>query len=98
MLDGRVLADAADIDREFAGGVDHRGYTLTAPLTAEGLLDESAYSKAKSDCLVRRFSPDEDAVDVEVDGQPRRIPLGDVIRALVQVELNRPVPSEDEEA
>ena len=46
----------------------------------------------------RVLGADEDAVDVEVDGQPRRIPLGDVIRALVQVELNRPVPSEDEEA
>nr|WP_300141589.1 ribosome maturation factor RimP [Propionicimonas sp.] len=42
----------------------------------------------------------EDAVEVDVDGAPRRIPLADVRRALVQVELNRPVEGEetDEEA
>ena len=48
---------------EFAGGDDHRGYSLTAPLTADGHIDEAAYSKAKAECTVRRFAPDEDATD-----------------------------------
>ena len=48
---------------EFAGGDDHRGYALTAPLTSDGLLDESAYSAAKAECMVRRFAPDEDPTD-----------------------------------
>ena len=48
---------------EFAGGDDHRGYTLVAPLTEEGLIDEAAYSKHRADCTVRRFAPDEDAVE-----------------------------------
>lgn len=48
---------------EFSGGDDHRGYVLTAPLTTDGLIDASEYSKAKAQCVVRRFAPDEDAVD-----------------------------------
>ena len=48
---------------EFSGGDDHRGYVLTAPLTEDGKLDESAYDKAKAKCVVRRFAPDEDAAD-----------------------------------
>ena len=48
---------------EFAGGDDHRGYVLTAPLTADGMLDEAAYAKSRAHCSVRRFAPDEEAVD-----------------------------------
>jgi len=44
------------------GGDDRRGYTLTAPLTATGLLDAEAYANARESCSVRRFAPDEDAV------------------------------------
>lgn len=40
---------------------------------------------------------DADAVEVDVDGATRLIPLADVRRALVQVELNRPVDGEDDE-
>lgn len=58
-----VMRLARNPGTEFAGGDDHRGYTLTAPLTADGKLDESAYSKAKTECVVRRFAPDEDAMD-----------------------------------
>lgn len=58
-----VMRLARNPGTEFAGGDDHRGYALTAPLTADGLLDEQAYSKAKDACTVRRFAPDEDAVD-----------------------------------
>ena len=58
-----VMRLARNPGTEFAGGDDHRGYTLTAPLTSDGHLDEAAYAKAKSQCVVRRFAPDEDATD-----------------------------------
>ncbi len=58
-----VMRLARNPGTEFAGGDDHRGYALTAPLTAEGLLDEAAYGKARDACHVRRFAPDEDPVD-----------------------------------
>jgi len=58
-----VMRLARNPGTEFAGGDDHRGYALTAPLTADGHLDEAAYAKARSRCVVRRFAPDEDAVD-----------------------------------
>src|ERR1700712_1421239 len=55
-----VMRLARNPGTEFAGGDDHRGYALTAPLTADGMLDEAAYAKVKAQCLVRRFAPDED--------------------------------------
>ena len=58
-----VMRLARNPGTEFAGGDDHRGYALTAPLTADGMIDETAYSKAKALCVVRRFAPDEAAVD-----------------------------------
>ncbi|MDI1364473.1 MAG: hypothetical protein PSX79_06325 [bacterium] len=58
-----VMRLARNPGTEFAGGDDHRGYTLTAPLTAEGRLDEAAYAKSKAACSVRRFAPDEDVAD-----------------------------------
>ena len=58
-----VMRLARNPGTEFAGGDDHRGYALTAPLTADGTIDEAAYGKAKGQCVVRRFAPDEDAVD-----------------------------------
>jgi hypothetical protein len=58
-----VMRLARNPGTEFAGGDDHRGYALTAPLTEDGHLDEAAYAKAKASCSVRRFAPDEDAVD-----------------------------------
>ena len=58
-----VMRLARNPGTEFAGGDDHRGYTLTAPLTSDGHIDEAAYSKAKAECVVRRFAPDEDATD-----------------------------------
>jgi hypothetical protein len=58
-----VMRLARNPGTEFAGGDDHRGYALTAPLTADGHLDEAAYSKHRGQCVVRRFAPDEDAVD-----------------------------------
>lgn len=58
-----VMRLARNPGTEFAGGDDHRGYALTAPLTPDGHLDEAAYAKAKANCTVRRFAPDEDATD-----------------------------------
>lgn len=58
-----VMRLARNPGTEFAGGDDHRGYALTAPLTADGMIDEAAYSQAKALCVVRRFAPDEAAVD-----------------------------------
>jgi hypothetical protein len=58
-----VMRLARNPGTEYSGGDDHRGYALTAPLTADGMIDEAAYGKAKTQCVVRRFAPDEDAVD-----------------------------------
>lgn len=46
---------------EFADGDDHRGYTLVAPLTEDGMLDAEAFKANRDKCTVRRFAPDEDA-------------------------------------
>ena len=67
-----VMRLARNPGTEFAGGDDHRGYALTAPLTAEGLLDEEAYAKTKNECVVRRFAPDEDAVDGRLNKRGHR--------------------------
>jgi hypothetical protein len=56
-----VMRLARNPGTEFADGDDHRGYTLTAPLTADGYLDEAAFRAARDKCTVRRFAPDEDA-------------------------------------
>lgn len=58
-----VMRLARNPGTEFAGGDDHRGYALTAPLTDDGHIDEAAYSRAKAQCSVRRFAPDEEAVE-----------------------------------
>lgn len=56
-----VMRLARNPGTEFADGDDHRGYTLTAPLTEDGHLDEGAYGENGKSCTVRRFAPDEDA-------------------------------------
>lgn len=56
-----VMRLARNPGTEFAGGDDHRGYVLTAPITPDGALDEDAYRAAKAQCVVRRFAPDEAA-------------------------------------
>ena len=56
-----VMRLARNPGTEFADGDDHRGYALTAPLTADGHLDEAAFKGARDRCTVRRFAPDEDA-------------------------------------
>jgi hypothetical protein len=67
-----VMRLARNPGTEFAGGDDHRGYTLTAPLTADGHLDEGAFAKSKARCTVRRFTPDEDATDGRLNRRGQR--------------------------
>ncbi len=56
-----VMRLARNPGTEFADGDDHRGYTLTAPLTPDGKIDEVALKAVKGGAKVRRFLPDEDA-------------------------------------
>jgi hypothetical protein len=56
-----VMRLARNPGTEFADGDDHRGYSLVAPLTEDGMIDEAGFKKAKDACTVRRFAPDEDA-------------------------------------
>jgi hypothetical protein len=58
-----VMRLARNPGTEFADGDDHRGYALVAPLTADGLLDESAFKAHRDQCTVRRFAPDDDAAE-----------------------------------
>lgn len=55
-----VMRLARNPGTEFADGDDHRGYTLVAPLTGEGMLDEAAFTENRQSCTVRRFAPDDD--------------------------------------
>ena len=67
-----VMRLARNPGTEFADGDDHRGYTLVAPLTADGHLDGGAYAKARAACSVRRFAPDEDPSDGKLVHQGQR--------------------------
>lgn len=55
-----VMRLARNPGTEFADGDDHRGYTLVAPLTEDGMLDEGAFAENRQSCTVRRFAPDDD--------------------------------------
>lgn len=67
-----VMRMARNPGTEFAGGDDHRGYTLVAPLNGEGRLDPDAYSREREACTVRRFSPDEDPADGRLERRGQR--------------------------
>jgi hypothetical protein len=56
-----VMRLARNPGTEFADGDDHRGYTLVAPLTVDGKLDEAAFRAKPAACTVRRFVADEEA-------------------------------------
>jgi len=56
-----VMRLARNPGTKFADGDDHRGYTLVAPLTADGKIDEAGFRAAKAKATVRRFAPEEDA-------------------------------------
>jgi ribosome maturation factor RimP len=94
--------DAADITggRPYTLEVSSRG--VSRPLTEAkhfrrntGRLVE--FTLADGPVTGRVQGVADDAVEVDVDGTSRRIPLAEVRRALVQVELNRPVEGEDDE-
>jgi hypothetical protein len=55
-----VMRLARNPGTEFADGDDHRGYTLTAPLTDDGMFDEEKFRESRDKCTVRRFVPDDD--------------------------------------
>jgi hypothetical protein len=55
-----VMRLARNPGTEFADGDDHRGYTLTAPLTPDGHIDEAALKALKGGAHVRHFAQDED--------------------------------------
>jgi len=58
-----VMRLARNPGTEFADGDDHRGYTLTAPLTDDGKIDELALKALEDGAMVRHFAPDEDALE-----------------------------------
>ena len=58
-----VMRLARNPGTEFAGGDDHRGYTLLAPLTATENSMMPPFARSADACTVHRFAPDEDAVD-----------------------------------
>jgi hypothetical protein len=58
-----VMRLARNPGTEFADGDDHRGYTLVAPLQADGKLDVDGFTAHRADCSVRRFAADEEAVN-----------------------------------
>lgn len=47
----------------FPDGDDHHGYTIVAPLGADGRLDPELWRANKDACTVRRFHADEPASD-----------------------------------
>lgn len=55
-----VMRLARNPGTEFADGDDHRGYTLVAPLTEDGRIDEAALKSSPEAGKVRHFTPDDD--------------------------------------
>lgn len=94
--------DAADV-------TSGRPYTLEVSSRGVGRpLTEARHFRRNTGRLVRLDAPDGeltgrivglagDAVELDVDGTHRTIPLAGIAKALVQVELNRPVAGEDED-
>lgn len=95
--------DGADVTngRPYTLEVSSRG--VSRPLTAPKHFRRNtgrlvALTLGAEELTGRVVGADDDGVDVDIDGVTRRIPMADITRALVQVELNRPVDHEDEEA
>lgn len=53
-----VMHLARNPEAGFVAGDRERGYMLTAPLAADGRLDEVAWRERKDECTVRAFAPD----------------------------------------
>lgn len=101
-----AVLDAADITRgrPYTLEVSSRG--VSRPLTEAKHFRRNTgrlvtFTLSDSQVTGRVRAVDDESVEVEVDGGRRRIPLTEVTRALVQVELNRPVedaePGDDED-
>ena len=101
-----AVLDAADITRgrPYTLEVSSRG--VSRPLTEAKHFRRNAgrlvaFTLTDGQLTGRVRGADDETVEVEVNGTRRRIPLADVSRALVQVELNRPVedaePADDED-
>jgi ribosome maturation factor RimP len=98
--------DDADVTRgrPYTLEVSSRG--VTRPLTEPQHFRRNtgrlvAIDAAGEQLIGRLLSVDETTVELDVDGQPRRVLLDTITRAVVQIELNRPVEevgeAEDEE-
>ena len=100
----RAISAAFD-DADPTGG---RPYTLevssrgvTRPLTEAKHYRRNtgrlvAIDAAGEQLTGRVLGVDDTAVEVDVDGQPRRVLLDTITRAVVQIELNRPLEPEEE--
>ncbi|MBL8558109.1 MAG: hypothetical protein JNM47_05275 [Hyphomonadaceae bacterium] len=55
-----TLRLARNPDAGLPDGDHHRGYTIVAPLDANGMLDVDAWRDVRKKCVVIRFSPDAD--------------------------------------
>jgi len=101
----RSIAEVLDAEDVTNG----RPYTLEVSSRGVGRpLTEAKHFRRNIGRLVRIESADgtvtgritgqrEDEVDLDVDGTVRTVPLAGVRKAMVQVEMNRPVAGEDED-
>lgn len=55
-----VMSLARNPDAGLAGGDAEHGYTLVAPLTVDGFLDDAAWREAPESCQVRAFERGQD--------------------------------------
>ncbi len=97
-----AMLDDADISkgRPYTLEVSSRG--VTRPLTESKHFRRNtrrlvSFTLAEGTVTGRVLGTDDGIVEVDVAGTSRRIPLAEVQRALVQVELNRPVEGADGE-
>ena len=59
-LSSIILRLARNPGAEHPDADPHDGYTITAPLTHDGHLDEAAVARSAAQCRVWRFQPDAD--------------------------------------
>ena len=59
-LSSIILRLARNPGAEHPDADPHDGYTITAPLTDDGHLDEAAVARSAAQCRVWRFQPDAD--------------------------------------
>ncbi|MCC6497957.1 MAG: ribosome maturation factor RimP [Propionibacteriaceae bacterium] len=97
-----VAFDGVDITkgRPYTLEVSSRG--VTRPLTEERHFRRNtgrlvAVNTAGEQLTGRVVAVDSEAVDLDVDGAVRRVPLAGITRAVVQIELNRTLEDQVEE-